>query len=230
MKKKKNKKAKKQMSNSENNKIDNKNINAPHAIMDLVASFCKKHLNEEYWDLCADLALKLYDMDIPLEKGKPESWASGIVHAIGLVNFLGDSSFSPYMTSSQIADGFGVSQQTMQTKSKIIRDELDIMPMDPAWCLPSLMADNPLIWMFETADGLIADIRTAPREVQEQAYREGLIPYIPADYQEPEKLEKEPRNNIKIIEFPSGKNRKTESESTCEQKDNIPTLFDKSKE
>ena len=222
----KKKKTKKQMSNSENNK----NINALQDILSLVASFCKKHLNEEYWDLCADLASKLYDMDIPLEKGKPQGWASGIVHALGMVNFLGDSSFSPYMQSTEIAKGFGVSQQTMQTKSKIIRDELDMMPMDPAWCLPSLMADNPLIWMFETADGLIADIRTAPREIQEQAYREGLIPYIPADHQEPEELEKEPGNNIKIIEFPSGKNRKIESESTCECKDSDPTLFDKSKE
>ena len=214
----------------ENNKIDNKNINALQNIMSLVSTFCKKHLNEEYWNLCVDLASALYDMDIPLTKGKPQGWACGIVHAIGFVNFLQDPSFDPYMTSSQIANGFGVSQQTMQTKSKIIRDELDMMPMDPAWCLPSLMADNPLVWMFETADGLIADIRMAPREVQEQAYKEGLIPYIPADHQEPEKLEKEPENNIKIIEFPSGINRKTESESTCEQKDNGPTLFDKSKE
>jgi hypothetical protein len=226
----KNKKTKKQMSNSENNKIDNKNINALQDILSLTASFCKKHLNEEYWNLCIDLASALYDMDMPLEKGKPQGWASGIVHALGLVNFLGDSSFAPYMKSSQIAEEFGVSQQTMQTKSKIIRDELDMMPMDPEWCLESLLADNPLVWMFETANGFIADIRTAPREVQEQAYKEGLIPYIPADHQEPEKLEKESENNIKIIEFPSGKNRKTESESTYEQKDSNPTLFDKSKE
>ncbi len=30
-------------------------------------------------------------------------------------------------------------------------------------------------------DGLIVDARREPREVQEQAYRKGLIPYIPAD-------------------------------------------------
>lgn len=30
-------------------------------------------------------------------------------------------------------------------------------------------------------NGFIIDIRTAPREVQELAYRKGLIPYIPAD-------------------------------------------------
>jgi len=100
MKKKKHKKTKKKTSNSENNKIDNKNINALEAILSLVAFFCKKHLNEEYWNLCADLTLKLYDMDMPLEKGKPQSWASGIIHAIGTVNFLGDPSFTPIFSGT----------------------------------------------------------------------------------------------------------------------------------
>ncbi|MFT5327634.1 MAG: hypothetical protein ACI8P0_005526, partial [Planctomycetaceae bacterium] len=41
---------------------------------------------------------------------------------------------------------------------------------------------NPLIWMVEV-DGFIMDLRSAPRELQEAAFEEGLIPYIPADRQ-----------------------------------------------
>ena len=52
--------------------------------------------------------------------------------------------------------------------------------MDPNWCLPSLVDQNPLIWMLEV-NGLIMDVRHAPREVQEIAFEKGLIPYIPAD-------------------------------------------------
>ena len=43
-----------------------------------------------------------------------------------------------------------------------------------------MMDDNPLIWMLEV-NGLLMDIRDAPREAQEIAYEKGMIPYIPAD-------------------------------------------------
>ena len=206
------------------------------AILDLLEPFCHKYLNQEYWELCHDMAIEIYDIGGPLDKGKPQSWAGGIVHAIGIVNFLSDPSFAPYMESSQIAQAFGISQSTMQSKSKLIRDNLDIMPMDPEWCLESLLADNPLVWMFETPDGLITDIRNSPREVQEQFYIEGLIPYIPADYKELPEQQDEPQNdkqnNIKIIEFPSGQKNKidSESESVADETDTGPTLFDKLKD
>lgn len=56
----------------------------------------------------------------------------------------------------------------------------DMYQMDPDWSLPSLIDKNPLVWMLEV-NGLIMDVRHAPREVQEIAFEKGLIPYIPAD-------------------------------------------------
>jgi hypothetical protein len=35
-----------------------------------------------------------------------------------------------------------------------------------------------LVWMLEV-NGLIIDVRHAPREIQAAAFRQGLIPYIP---------------------------------------------------
>lgn len=169
-------------------------------IVALTDEFCREHLNQEYRGLCAEMAAELAEIEVPIHRGRPASWASGIVHAVGFVNFLHDPSQSPHMTSPEIARGFGVSQGNMQSKSKIIRDELDIMQLDPDWCLPSLLDENPLVWMFEI-DGFAADIRMAPREVQEEAYREGLIPYIPADRQ---KRKPQPDSGPRIIQFPSG--------------------------
>ena len=37
-----------------------------------------------------------------------------------------------------------------------------------------------MIWMKEV-DGFIIDIRICTREIQEIAFKQGLIPYIPAD-------------------------------------------------
>jgi hypothetical protein len=143
------------------------------------------------------------------------------VHALGWVNFLQDPHLSPYMTSPQIAEGFGVSQGTMLTKSRIIRDELDMIQLDPQWCLTSLLKDNPLIWMLKV-NGLIMDIRAAPREAQEEAYRLGLIPYIPADEQE---AELEFGTGTNIIKFPSEQNDTSQPKSSQNSKGDEPGLF-----
>ena len=116
----------------------------------------------------------------PLLSGKPESWASGIVRVIGWVNFLGDPSQPHHMKMAEIDEGFGVSEATGSAKAKAIRDLLKLRPFDPEWTLPSRMDRNPMAWMIQV-NGLIVDARRVPREIQEVAYRKGLIPYIPAD-------------------------------------------------
>ena len=195
---------------------------AADRIVELTNAFCLNYLNEDYRELCEDMITALLDTEVPLEKGRPASWASGIVHAVGFVNFLQDPSQSPHMTSAQVAEGFGVSQQTMQTKSRIIRDELGLIQFDPDWCLPALVKENPLIWILKV-NGLAVDIRTAPRRLQEQAYQQGLIPYIPADLPEPEP---EAAPQTKIIRFPSGQNDTPAPESAQEPDDDGPGLFE----
>ena len=193
-------------------------------ILELVNAFCRNHLGEDYRELCEDLTWDAFEEGLPLEKGKPAGWACGIVHAIGFINFLQDPSQSPHMTSAQLADGFGVSQQTMQNKSRVIRDEFDLMQFDPDWCLPSLIGENPLVWMLEV-DGLIVDARTAPLEFQQEAYRLGLIPYIPAENL-PQEPEPQSGTGARIIEFPSGRNQAPASEPAQKEKDEGPGLFE----
>jgi hypothetical protein len=95
-----------------------------------------------------------------------------------MVNFLYDSSQTPHVPSGQIAEAFGIGSSTMQTKSKQIRDLLGMYQFDPDWTIPSMVDQNPLIWMLQV-NGMIVDIRHMPRGAQEEAFRKGLIPYIP---------------------------------------------------
>jgi hypothetical protein len=199
-------------------------IKALMQIIELTNEFCLNHLNEEYRELCEDLAWEAFEERLPLEKGRQAGWASGVVHAIGFVNFLQDPSQSPHISSAQLAEGFGISQQTMQTKSKIIRDKLDIMQFDPSWCLPSKLGDNPLIWMLEV-DGLVIDARDAPLEFQREAYRLGLIPYVPGEAS-PYEPEPESGTGARIIEFPSKRNNAPASRPAQKAKDNEPKLFE----
>ena len=194
------------------------------AIVKLTDDFCEEHLDEYYEQLGNDMAVKICRKGSPIniKQGRPKSWASGIIHALGWVNFLQDPSIEPYMSSAELAKGFGVSQGTMTTKSKIIRDVLNIVPMDPDWCLPDMLDKNPLVWMVEV-NGFVMDMRVAPRQVQEAAYAKGLIPYIPDDEKGPI-----PENDgaVKILKFPGSQNNEASKPKSAKcRDDNEPTLF-----
>ncbi len=192
------------------------------AVVELTDAFCEQYLDEDYRQLCEEMAVAIYVRELPSQRDKPAGWAGGIVHAVGWVNFLHDPDRSPHITPAQLAEGFGISKGTMMTKSRIIRDKLDITTLDPDWCTPAMLADNPLVWMLEV-NGFVMDIRTAPRGAQEEAYRLGLIPFIPADKQEPEP---ESGTGIKIIEFPSKQSETSEPKLAQKPKDDGPNLFD----
>jgi hypothetical protein len=152
---------------------------AYEAVVSLTDAFCREHLNEEYEALCRKLAGMLArKRPSPLPSGKPETWACGIVRTIGWVNFLDDRSRRPHLKLTAIDKAFGVAESTGQGKSKAIRTMLKIRPFDPKWTLPSRMDENPMAWMIEV-NGFVVDARHLKREFQEEAFRKGLIPYIP---------------------------------------------------
>ncbi len=153
------------------------------AIVERTDAFCDRHLNDEYKQLAREMAATICQKGSPVRKGKPEGWAAGVIYALGRVNFLTDPSQDPHMKSEEIAKYIGVSPATMHAKAGVIREGLNLMAFDPEWSLPSRMDDNPLVWMLEI-NGMLVDIRMAPREAQVVAYEKGLIPYIPADRDE----------------------------------------------
>ena len=151
------------------------------AIVALTDAFCREHLNGEYEVLCRKLAGALArKRPSPLLGGKSTTWACGIVRTIGWVNYLDDSSRKPHMKLTAIDKAFGVAESTGQGKSKAIRTLLKIRTFDPQWTLPSRMDENPMAWMIEIKSFLV-DARILKRGFQEEAFRKGLIPYIPGE-------------------------------------------------
>lgn len=55
---------------------------------------------------------------------------------------------------------------------------LDIEPMDSHWTLPSRMNSNPIVWMI-LVNGIIVDACHVSREIQKEAFRRGMIPFLP---------------------------------------------------
>jgi hypothetical protein len=149
------------------------------AIVTLTDIFCKTHLDEEYAQLVRQATAALCRRrPSPLANGHVETWACGIVYALGFSNFLFDKCQTPSMSAGELCAAFGVSKSTGAAKSKKVRDALGMGQLDPRWCLPSKLADNPMVWMI-MVNGLIVDVRHLPRELQEAAFARGLIQCLP---------------------------------------------------
>src|SRR4051794_7514685 len=154
---------------------------AYEAIVRRTDAFCREHLSGEYEVLCRKLAGVLArKRPSPLLSGKQETWAASIVRVIGWVNFLDDSGQTPHMKLTAIDKAFGVAESTGQGKSKAIRDLLRIRQFDFRWMLRQRIEESPMAWMIQV-NGLVVDARHLRKEIQEEAYRKGLIPYIPGE-------------------------------------------------
>ena len=150
-------------------------------IVALTDAFCQEKLDEEHAALCREAVAALArKRPSPLATGKANNWACGVVYAVGSTNFIFDKANPHYMSAGDLASWFGLTARTGGTWGRKVRDLLDMSPFDHRWMLPSHMADSTFIWMV-SVNGLIVDVRRMPRAIQEEAYRKGLIPYIPAD-------------------------------------------------
>jgi len=148
-------------------------------LSELTDKFCKAHVNEEYRLLLRKLIAALCrKRPSPLQRGNSNTWAAGMIHALGMANFLFDESLEPYISSRFIHEYFDIGQSTMSSKSKQIRDLMNISHWNTDWLLAEYIEKSPLVWMV-SLNGFIVDARKLPREIQQEAVDQGLIPYLP---------------------------------------------------
>jgi hypothetical protein len=151
------------------------------AVVGMTDTFCQAHLTWEYQMLCRKLTAALArKRPSPLARGKPEVWACAVLRVIGWVNFLDDSNQTPHLKLTVIDKAFGVAESTGQGKAKAIRELLKIRQFDFRWMLRRHIEDSPTVWMI-SVNGFLLDARRLKREVQEEAFRKGLIPFIPGE-------------------------------------------------
>lgn len=149
------------------------------AITGITDRFCEENLNAEYTELSRKLTAALSrKRPSPLATGRERSWAAGIVYALGQINFLFDKDSEPYLSGGDLCAGIGVSRGTASRYAAEIRDRLGLWHFHPEWCLGDLTAESPLRWLVEV-NGLVVDARVLPQELQEEAFRLGLIPFVP---------------------------------------------------
>lgn len=149
-------------------------------IVGLTDAVCLAVLDEEYADLALRAAAKLArKRPSPLVGGRRATWAAGIVYALGQANFLSDPASEPCVTADQLSEAFGVAKSTMGSKARQVRDLLRISPFSPEFQRADVARRNPLVWIIEV-NGVAMDARHVPMDIQMEACRRGLIPYVPA--------------------------------------------------
>lgn len=167
------------MSNKTRPSVPKKMLPVYESVTEWSDAFCLETLSEEYAakarEMTAALARK---RPSPLLRGQPKSWACGILLALARINFLFDLELEPPLTAAEFCKLFGVSQSTAFAKAKEAETALKITLMDSRWTLPSKLEDNPLAWTV-LIDGLVVDVRMLPKELQEEAFKAGLIPGLP---------------------------------------------------
>ena len=153
-------------------------------IAEIIEAFCDEKLNDEFKEICLRTLAKLCrKRPSPVTSGRARTWACGVVYAIGSNNFIFDRSQEIYMPATEIAGWFGLSKSTAGSKSAEITKLLKISHFNSEFLIQDIIDNSPFVWYLEV-NGLMMDVRYMPREVQEMAYRKGLIPYIPDDRKE----------------------------------------------
>ena len=101
--------------------------NIGQELMELTSGFCEKYLNEEHKELTGRIIHRLVENKFLLfHKNNLKGWAAAVIHAIGSLNYLFDSSFKPYITEDILNTYFGTAQYRTLEKSREIKNLLKL--------------------------------------------------------------------------------------------------------
>jgi hypothetical protein len=140
----------------------------------LTGEFCEEHLNEEYRQLAEKLILTMKRRrPVLFLRGRANTWAAAVIYALGQINFLFDRSYEPYVAAAEIPSYFGVSQSTVATKAKLIRDTFDLFPWHPEFSTQRLLDNDPYSGKV-MIDGFIVPINMLSPELQEELRKRGM--------------------------------------------------------
>ncbi len=124
-----------------------------HSIVRLTDDFCQRHLDQEYAELARKMAASLArKRPSPLRNGAPETWACGIIYALGKVNSLFDKTRTPHMKADELCRLFGVSGSAGSAKARRIMDILKIRLTDPKWHRPGKTKQGKQFLLAEIDD------------------------------------------------------------------------------
>jgi hypothetical protein len=151
--------------------------NRVQSLLQRLDAFCHAQLDDDYRQLLHKAVQQLASLQpSPLLKGREPSWCAGLVHAIGLANFLFERTQRPQRPRCTISEAFaffGVSSSVGYAHSKKVRELLRIEPLTKTWTLAGLQQQGPDSLMVQL-NGFSVDARQLPASVTLQLAAKAL--------------------------------------------------------
>ena len=115
-------------------------------------------------------------MKIPFRRGR--SMMNSPMRSLNCVcGFVSALNPCPFTTPRRTERPFGLAPSTASAKAPKSQTSSAVSAGRPM-ALPELIEDNPALWTF-SLNGFIVDARNLPQEIQQEAAKRGLIPYVP---------------------------------------------------
>lgn len=163
-------------------KVPRAELEIYNRLTSLTDCFCEEHLNGDYAELARHaIAALCRKRTNPLPSGRANSWACGVLYAIGKVNFLFDKDSNQNVRTADLCAYFNIAARTGKNKAKQVSEALRMEKYGFEWALPDIIERTGSLYWLIDFNGLAIDARELPHEVQEVAFEKGLIPYIHAD-------------------------------------------------
>jgi hypothetical protein len=113
-------------------------------ILDLIKGFCAEKLNDEYVEIAERLIAKLARKRInPMEVGKSEVWAAGIIHALGTINELFNKSSEPHARVEDVNAFFKTNESLTVERSRQIQEILNLGCWNDEFSIHKMRLTNP---------------------------------------------------------------------------------------
>jgi hypothetical protein len=129
-------------------------------IGEIIRTACKEGIDVEYYYLGLVLLEKLArKRPSPLLAGRAPTWASGVLFALGKINFLFEKSTKPFISQDDLAALCGVKKATAAAKGKQIRNLFQMHYWDNRFSTRRMQERNHPGGFVITKNGIIVNFR-----------------------------------------------------------------------
>lgn len=170
-------------------------------IVNIIKEVCEDNFNKDYLFLAENLSKELFKAQIDaLNKGKANSWACGIVHAVGLQNNLFNNKSNVRIKAQDFYKLFNVSSSTGLSKSKEVRSHVDMK--EDKWLISNInknidedtseevVGNNKAIYDEVAIDTIDDEVVTDDKLVNEVKEENNLVIEVDEDLKEANKIVK----------------------------------------
>ncbi|MEM9935626.1 MAG: DUF6398 domain-containing protein [Bacteroidota bacterium] len=148
-------------------------------IKQYVESFCVQHQLEELTPIATHATYLLCRTGSHiLDQEAYVYWACGIMMNLLKVNGLFSRAGARTFTPKQVATLFQLSAAQGTKSANKVKSLLRMRSFDPEWQMKGRQLSSPNAWMI-WFDGKLVDARKLSTDMQQKAYRQGLIPFLP---------------------------------------------------